>query len=84
MSGVCFSLRAVVGSASFVRLWHPLFIIVVFYVYDSDVFYVIAVDTFCDDPCSDSVQPGAYQILRFNRFSTYVEAHWFRLHRILD
>ena len=43
------------------RLLGPLFI-VIFYVYDSDFFYVIAIHTFCDHPCSDSVKLGACQI----------------------
>ena len=51
----------------------PLFI-VIFYVYDSDAFNVIIIDTFCDYQCSDSVKLRACQILRFiNRFSTCVE-----------
>ena len=33
-------------------------------------------------PCSDSVELGACQILRFNSLSSCVEAHWFRWHRI--
>ena len=59
----------------------PLFI-VIFYAYDSDLFYVIAVHTFCDYACSGSGELGACQILRLNRLSTCVDAHWFRLHRI--
>ena len=46
--------------------------------------YVIIIHTLCDYPCSDSVQLGACQILRFNRLYTCVEAHWFRLRRIWD
>ena len=53
-----------------------------FYVYDSDLFYVTAIHTFCDYQCSDSVQLGACQILRFHILSVRVEAHWLRLPRI--
>ena len=51
-----------VGISDYVgHLLGPLFI-VIFYVYDSDFFYVIAIHTFCDHPCSDSVKLGACQI----------------------
>ena len=42
------------------RLLGPLFIVIL--TSDSDLFYVIAIHTFCDHPCSDSVQLGACQI----------------------
>ena len=44
-----------------------------FYVYNSDVFYVITVHTFCDYPCSDSVKLGTCQILLFKRKSACVK-----------
>ena len=60
----------------------PLFIVIL-YVYDSDLFYVITIHTFfCDYPCNDYVQLGACQVIRFNRYYACVKAHWFRLHRI--
>ena len=44
-----------------------------FDIYDSDLFYVIAIHTICDNPCNDSVELGSCQIYRFfNRFSTCV------------
>ena len=57
-------------------------LIVILSVYDSDIFYVITIHTYCDYPRSDSVQLGAFEILHFNRLSACVEAHWFKLHHI--
>ena len=62
------------------RLLGPLFMVI--FTPTIQTYDVIAIHTFCDYPCSDSVQLGACPILRFNRLSARVEAHWFRLHRI--
>ena len=63
------------------RLLGPLFI-VFFTSMIQTYFMLLPFMQICDYPCSESVQRGACQILRFNRLSTCVEAHWFRLHRI--